>query len=277
MKSNLDCNWNQRGDKFCIGSGSGNVYLGTFFAENNFWVAHPLKKKALHKSSVVCVRFDPLSGRVIASASLDGTVQITSAYKEELDTDSAGPFGQVTSYGETLLSVSSNGWINHLAFSPSSSTLCYLTHDCELNFADLSEVAKTSGKSKVQSEKVLHTGNPHFNCVFIQEDKLIACGYDKVPYLYQKQGAEWKMIKCLDDGINKVRKAKITGNSFLDKKVYFNSDFKLGTNVEMKETDTKHLNYINYMRVFARDDKKVLLLTTSDRNGCLNYWDVSSY
>ena len=126
MKSNLDCNWNHRGDKFCIGSGSGNVYLGTFFAENNFWVAHPLKKKALHKSSVVCVRFDPLSGRVIASASLDGTVQITSAYKEELDTDSAGPFGQVTSYGDTLLSVSSNGWINHLAFSPSSSTLCCL-------------------------------------------------------------------------------------------------------------------------------------------------------
>ena len=78
----------------------------------------------------------------------------------------------------------------------------------------------------------------------------------------------------LDEGMNKVRKAKITGNSFLDKKVYFNSDIKLGANIEMKESDTKHANYINCLQVFAKTDSNIQVLCTSDINGYLNYWDV---
>jgi len=50
--------------------------------------------KPLHDGSVVSVKFDPLSSRVIASASIDGTVVISSAYDPDLDANStAGPFG----------------------------------------------------------------------------------------------------------------------------------------------------------------------------------------
>lgn len=74
-KANLDAAWNTSGTAFCVGSSSGNIYVGTYSEANNFWVAHPLsKKKAAHKASVVCVRFEPLSGKVVASASLDGTI-----------------------------------------------------------------------------------------------------------------------------------------------------------------------------------------------------------
>jgi hypothetical protein len=31
---------------------------------------------------------------------------------------------------------------------------------------------------------------------------MVACGYDKAPFLYKKQGEDWKEIKCLDEGIN---------------------------------------------------------------------------
>ena len=73
-KANLDAAWNYRGDKFAIGSSSGHVYIGTYSKANNFWVAHPFShKKAPHKASVVSVVFDSTS-RVVASASLDGTV-----------------------------------------------------------------------------------------------------------------------------------------------------------------------------------------------------------
>lgn len=70
----LDGAWNAKGDKYAVAASSGNVYVGTYYPDNNFWVAHPLTKKPLHKASVVCVRFDPGSGRVVASASLDGSV-----------------------------------------------------------------------------------------------------------------------------------------------------------------------------------------------------------
>jgi hypothetical protein len=108
----------------------------------------------------------------------------------------------------------------------------------------------------------------------LEENKLVATGFDKVPYFYLKDGSDWKMTKCLDDGINAVRTNKITGNSFLDKKIYFNNDMKLGSSIEMKEKDTKHLNYINCLKVFAKNGEKPMILSTSDINGYLNFWDV---
>ena len=164
-KANLDAAWNHRGDKYCVGSSSGHVYIGTFSDEANFWVAHPLKKNPIHKASVICTRFDPLSGRVVASASLDGTILLTTCYREDADTDSAGPFGNITSFGESVLSLSSNGWINGLSFSPTNSHICYVTQDGELNFVDLSNVGK--GKEKPSTVKVLHNGNPHLQVMFI--------------------------------------------------------------------------------------------------------------
>lgn len=60
----------------------------------------------------------------------------------------------------------------------------------------------------------------------------------------------------------------------MDKRVYFNSDIKLSSAVELKETDTQHVNYINCLRVFGQKDGKPLILCTSDVNGYMNYWDV---
>lgn len=104
-KSNIDASWNYKGNKFCVGAASGNVFIGNYSEANNFWVGHSISKlqgyncliggkKALHKSSVVSVRFDPLSGRVCASASTDGNCYITTCYDKNIDQDStAGPFG----------------------------------------------------------------------------------------------------------------------------------------------------------------------------------------
>ena len=274
-KAHLSAAWNHRGDKFCVGSSSGHLYLAQFYPSNNFWVAKPIKKKPPHKASVVSVKFDDLSGRVMVSASLDGTIQINTVFIEELDKDGAGPFGSVTSSGETLQTITCNGWVNYVTFSPNCDTICYVTHDCELNFTNVTE-AVSGDKSKLTTEKIFHNGNPHMSCMFLDNDKLVACGYDKVPYIYKKEGSEWKMAKVMDDGTKRQRKAKITGNSFLDKKVYFNSDFKLSSAVEMRETDTKHANFINCLKSYATDDKnRPIVLATSDANGYLNFWDVS--
>ena len=38
---------------------------------------------------------------------------------------------------------------------------------------------------------LLHKGNPHLSCVFISNDKLIATGFDKIPYLYKLENGKW--------------------------------------------------------------------------------------
>jgi len=97
QKSNLDGAWNSRGDKFCVGATSGHVFIGTWDEAVQFWVAvsvteEPPLGKPLHKASVMSVRFDPGSSRVVASASADGMVYITSCYDPEFDTEGTGPF-----------------------------------------------------------------------------------------------------------------------------------------------------------------------------------------
>ena len=92
LKANLDAAWNSKGDKFCVGASSGHVFVGKFNPDLGFWVAlsqteEPPLGKPLHKASVLSVRFDPGSGRVVASASADGTVFITSAYDKEYARD----------------------------------------------------------------------------------------------------------------------------------------------------------------------------------------------
>jgi WD40 repeat protein len=143
LKSNLSASWNKTGDKFCVGGSSGHVFVGVFNPDLNFWVAlsqteEPPLGKPLHKASVTQVRFDPGSGRVVASASADGTVVVTSAYKEEIDTaPGTGPFGNVSDgYGEVLFRMKTNVWNNTLAWSPSGATLAFASHDCEVHFAE---------------------------------------------------------------------------------------------------------------------------------------------
>lgn len=38
LKSNLDAQWNHRGDKICVGASSGHVYVGAFNVVAGFWV-----------------------------------------------------------------------------------------------------------------------------------------------------------------------------------------------------------------------------------------------
>ncbi len=88
-KSNIDAQWNVNGNKFCVGASSGNVFIGRFDELQNFWVASSITgRKPLHSASVVSVRFDPLSSRVVASASVDGKCYITTCYFEETDVGS---------------------------------------------------------------------------------------------------------------------------------------------------------------------------------------------
>lgn len=245
--------------------------MGKFSAENNFWVAHPLGKKPNHKDSVVCVRFDPLSGRVVASASLDGTIQITSCCPVgEEGVSAEGPFGGVTSYGTTLVTIPNNGWVNFVSWSPSCNVVAFGTQDCELNFATVTEAA--GGKAKIKPTKIILSTNPLLGGVFVSESKFVGTGFDKVPFVYTQDGKDWKQTQCLDSGIKNVRAAKITNNKFKDQRVYFNPDFKLGSGIEMKETNTKHANYINCLKFFGGSQ----VLSTSDVNGYLNWWDVKN-
>lgn len=104
------------------------MFIATFNNEQNFWAGQNLGgKKFHHKSSVLSCAFDPMSGRVVASSSADNFVFLTTCFMADVDTDGAGPFGQVSSFGDVLLKFNSDGWPNTVAFTPSANSLVYCT------------------------------------------------------------------------------------------------------------------------------------------------------
>lgn len=192
LKSNLFASWNHRGDKFCVGGSSGHVFIATFNDQLNFWLAasqteEPPLGKPLHKASVTCVRFDPGSGRAVASCSADGTVVIASAYNE-IDTDGSGPFAGVTDEaGTPIFKFKTNVWNNTLAFSPSGNSLAFASHNCEMHFMDFTADGVNS-KTKPATKRVVYSGNPILTGMFISENTYIGCGFDNAPLIFKRQG-----------------------------------------------------------------------------------------
>lgn len=95
----LDLKWNQKGTKFVVGTSSKKLFVGSFNEKNNWWGTEEIKKQ--HKSSIISCDFSP-NGRVIASASFDGTCKIISAYIQNVDgeEESKGAFGTIDTFGE---------------------------------------------------------------------------------------------------------------------------------------------------------------------------------
>jgi len=61
------------------------------------WIANQEKQR--HDDQTVnCVRYDPGSGRALASCGMDGIVQVRSSYNEETDdnANATGPFATMT-------------------------------------------------------------------------------------------------------------------------------------------------------------------------------------
>lgn len=227
LKSNLSASWNTRGDKFCVGGSSGHVFVGSYNDALNFWVAlsqteEPPLGKPLHKASVLCTRFDPGSGRVVASASADGSVVLTSAFNEDLDHDGSGPFaGVIDEAGTVLFRLKTNIWNNTLAFSPSGSTLAFASHDCEMHFAEFT-AESVSTKTKPQSKRVVYNGNSILTGSFISENTYIGCGHDNAPLIFKRQAdGSWKFSGSLDPGFGKFKASRIGSEAFGGRTVFF--------------------------------------------------------
>lgn len=245
LKANLFASWNHRGDKFCVGGSSGHVFIGTYNDQLNFWVAlsqteEPPLGKPLHRASVTTVRFDPGSGRALASCSADGTVVVSSAYNAEIDNDGTGPFAGVTNEaGEIIFKLKTNVWNNTLSFSPSGSTLAFASHDCEMHFTDFT-AEQVASKTKPSMKRVVYPGNPILCGCFISENTYVGCGYDNAPLLFKRQGdGNWTFEGSIDPGFGKKKASRIGSDAFGGRTVFFN-DVNLDQNTMMMPKQTLH-------------------------------------
>ena len=91
--------------------------------------------------------------------------------------------------------------------------------------------------------------------------------------IFKKEGDAWAFKGTMDDGYNQKTANKINQNAFV-KTQLFDTATQMNDGVQMKPRATKHQSYINCTQPFKTDDSgNILILSTSDVNGNICYWD----
>lgn len=94
--------------------------------------------------------------------------------------------------------------------------------------------------------------------------------------MFTRVNGVWQFTGFLDEGFKKKKDTAKTGkDAFSGKNIYF--EHPLESDVHMKETETKHMNYINCQKRFVGNDKRTDIISTSDPNGFIHFWDVKKY
>ena len=165
--------WSSSGSKFAFGTASHKTFVCSFDKENNWWSAIKITG---YKSSVLSVAFDP-SENWLASGSADFSFKIHGKKLNEKGKE----------IWEPLYEFAAQSWVEGVAWSSSGRQFAFAVHDASIIFG---KVEKQGEELNVELETCQWNKLPFTTLIFMNEDELMAGGYDNDPILFKK-GKEW--------------------------------------------------------------------------------------
>jgi len=255
--------WSPNEQKFAVASGAKTVSICYFEAENDWWISKHVKK---HKSTVLSVDWHPNS-IFLATASSDFKARVFSAFIKGVDqrpTDAQNPWGAKTgTFGNCLSEFNANGWVHSVSWSPSGSTLAFVSHDSTISFADVASGNISS---------VALTTLPFRSVLFVSEDQVVAAGHDCNPMLFANKGGSWQYVKNLDEAAG--AKAGPTSTQTGATRQMWADKVDKGTTSNETTLSTKHQNAISCLGIYQGAPGKVQQFSTTGMDGRLIVWKV---
>jgi len=257
------CKWSPNEDKFAVSSGACVVSICYFEQDNDWWVSKHIKK---HTSTVLDVAWHP-NNVLLATASSDGQLAVVSAFVKGVDTkESVGAgtaFGSKLPFGTICKEIPVGAWVHCVKWSASGNRLAFATHDSTLHILEC-----PTPDHKLTSLK--YNFLPLMDILFINENNIVGVGHDYNPLLFQFAGG-WKFSTKLDAKGGAAKKAggPSAAQMFKDMTAKGTSDSSSDTQIE-----TKHLNCITTIQVFAGTADNVKQFSTSGLDGQVAVWDL---
>jgi actin related protein 2/3 complex subunit 1A/1B len=168
---------------------------------------------------------------------------------------------------------SANGWVNHVAWSPSGNQLAFVAHDSTVNVVDLSGGSESAFISKIKLADL-----PLRQCLFLSENALVGAGHDYSPFLFKNEGGNWKFDKKIDGG-GAARAAGGGGakrGGASSAMSLWKAKDSYGADMNETKVNTKHQNAITYLGIVAEGGGKVSKFSTTGLDGKLIVWDAAS-
>jgi len=257
--------WSPNGDKFAVASGAKVVSVCNFEEDNDWWVSKHVKK---HRSTITRIAWHP-NNQLLATASTDFKARIFNCAIKGVDRKPIDtPWGKKKPFDEPLCEFDCNGWVQGIAFSPSGNRLAFVGHDSTVTVAECHEGGAPT--VSVLKMKLL----PMMDCMFLDETKIVAAGFDCAPYLIALTGPEtWKVVKCLDE--KKAPAATQSSSATAAARMMFQNQATKGTSDAAKlagDVATQHQNTITDIEVYKRSPSMVTEFTTSGLDGRIYWW-----
>jgi len=229
-----------------------------------------------HKSTVLCCAFHPTNGQLLATGSSDFKCRVFSTFSTDVDGSNvdAGPFGKPVEFGETYLELSSSGWVNSVAWSPTGRVLAFASQDSTVSFVTFTE------NGNQISQKLKLKDLPFNKILFISERALVGVGHDFNPTIISETMGKWSVHRKLDEKVDSISDTSGGGNnSVAAARALFVSKSSRGQDAA-KESDglwTKHESAISSIcNASPNKEKRITKISTSSADGRVVVWDLAA-
>lgn len=257
------CDWSNNGERFAIGSGTGDVHIGYFDKDNNQWDTIPIKTSS---NTVLCVKFHPTKLLLACTDVSEQFVLINT------DIQNIHKY-KTTKENSDVLDMSANeyvslkGWGNFVAWSPSGKTLTVAVHNSTFIRIELNDKGEITKKSMTVSHNL-----PVLHLFYTDENTIIASGYDRISMLYKCEEGKW-VLKGLFE--------KKAGGFLIE--VTYSAVEKLAREKELEvlsrnRTNKKKFNHLHFTQIVTVCPfKSADTFFTADLKGNFLLWKASDY
>ena len=250
--------WSPNGKKFAVASSAKKVPVCHFESDNSWWISNMIKK---HKSSVLSVDWHP-NNQLLATGSCDFRCRVFCAFLPDTDEEQDdGPFTgkleEEPEFGDLICEFLAKGWIESVKWSPSGKRLAFASHDSALSIVDFSGEDVSQQTIKLQCL-------PLRDIAFSGEDRILAVGYDFLPYVFEFGGEEWTLTGDVDEQNGKKKVTKKAGAAS-----FWKNKTRTGKATAEEALKSKHDNTITCVR-----QKGDGVFTSTGLDGRLYQWKV---
>ncbi|AOA62639.1 Actin-related protein 2/3 complex subunit 1 [Komagataella phaffii CBS 7435] len=253
--------WAPNGKKFAVGSSDRVVAICYYEAENDWWISKHLKKPL--RSTILSVDWHP-NNVLLACGSADGHVRVFSTYIKSVDSK---PDPSV--WGERLpfqtlcadyISNSGGSWIHDVSFSPGAEFLAFVSHDGNVNIVYPSPPVGSEPGVPAAYFEVRTRHLPFKSLTFINDNKLVAGGFDAHPVVFEGSEQGWQLTKSIDDP-TEAKKHVQEEQSAID--LFKSMDLKGKSGSKFSESlPTIHQNSITKVKLYSPNS-----ISTSGNDG----------
>jgi len=255
--------WSPLGNKFAVTSGAKCVPVCHYEESNHWWISKMIKS---HKSTVLSVAWSP-NNKFVVTGSTDYKARIFSAFIENLDkTDDPSNVGEYWpdqhKFGKQLAEYDhAKAWVSTVAWAPNGARVVFGGHGSSIHFVQVS-----NGAVQTVNEKSL----PHLDLRFIDDNTLVAVGFEMNPAVYTAASdGKWTFKEYLDKLEKKKdeKKAGIaTTRTMWQDTASRGQEF--GSDTE-EPILTRHENVISSLQSIGKGE-----ITTTGVDGRLLYWKL---